>query len=452
MKNTLLATLVGLLAFAGTSSAHQERLFDAGKSAYFKQLADSAENRISKRGKHSKTEAKCEGGFAAGLYPCKNIDLLSHIDIDALGVSFVNDIWGWTDRKKRREYVLLGAVEGTIVIDVTKPTKPVVLGMLPSASNLDNPFWRDIKVYKGHAFIVSEHTDHGMQVLDLRQLHKIKRKEAPVVLQAAAQYDGFSSAHNIAINEKSGYAYVVGTDTCLGGIEVVDISKPADPKESACFDQHGYVHDTQCVNYKGSDKRFRNREICFNSSANLGAPYSNSLSIVDVTDKSKIIALANVEYGAGYGYSHQGWLTPDQKHYIHGDELDEYFGSVTTTTTRVWNVENLTDPQISAVTTNDMTSIDHNLYTRDNLSYASNYTTGLRIFDIKDIAKGEYREVAYFDVYPENDNASFEGGTWSNYAYFKKKGLVAVSSMDRGLFLLKTKIKKEKKSKKKSKK
>jgi hypothetical protein len=39
-------------------------------------------------------------------------------------------------------------------------------------------------------------------------------------------------------------------------------------------------------------------------------------------------------------------------------------------------------------------------------------------------------------MYPENDNATFEGGTWSNYPYFRQKGIVAVSSIDRGLFIL----------------
>ena len=62
------------------------------------------------------------------------------------------------------------------------------------------------------------------------------------------------------------------------------------------------------------------------------------------------------------------------------------------------------------------------------------------MFSITDVAAGELPEVAYFDVYPENDNASFEGGTWSNYPYFSQKGVVAVTSMDRGLFILQPRL------------
>ena len=49
------------------------------------------------------------------------------------------------------------------------------------------------------------------------------------------------------------------------------------------------------------------------------------------------------------------------------------------------------------------------------------------------------RRVAWIDVYPENDNASFEGGTWSNFAEYRK-GKVAVSTIDRGLFVLEAKL------------
>jgi choice-of-anchor B domain-containing protein len=85
---------------------------------------------------------------------------------------------------------------------------------------------------------------------------------------------------------------------------------------------------------------------------------------------------------------------------------------------------------------NDTTSIDHNLYTEGRVAFASNYTSGLRVYDLGRVDEGELSESAFFDVYPENDNASFEGGTWSNFPYYRQKKIVAVSSIDRGLFVL----------------
>ena len=54
-------------------------------------------------------------------------------------------------------------------------------------------------------FIVSEDSNHGMQVFDLTRLRNV------AVLPETfcdAYYNAFGSAHNIAINEATGYAYV----------------------------------------------------------------------------------------------------------------------------------------------------------------------------------------------------------------------------------------------------
>ena len=98
------------------------------------------------------------------------------------------------------------------------------------------------------------------------------------------------------------------------------------------------------------------------------------------------------------------------------------------TRTRVWDVRDLDAPEVAGVFDNSTTSIDHNLYTENGVSYHSNYTSGLRIYDNSRLARGQLSQVAYFDLYPENDNATFEGGTWSNYPYYRGERFVAVGS------------------------
>ena len=121
---------------------------------------------------------------------------------------------------------------------------------------------------------------------------------------------------------------------------------------------------------------------------------------------------------------------------MHNDELDEFFGLVSETTTRIFDLRDLDYPLLLATIGHDTTAIGHNVYTEGRYMFASNYTAGLRVYDTRDVADGALPEVAYFDMYPENDNASFEGGTWSNYPYFAQKGVVAATGMDRGLFIL----------------
>lgn len=86
------------------------------------------------------------------------------------------------------------------------------------------------------------------------------------------------------------------------------------------------------------------------------------------------------------------------------------------------------------------TSIGHNAYTEGSHMFASNYTAGLRVYSTTNVAAGELPLEAWFDVYPENDNPTFEGGTWGNYPFFSQKKLVAVGSQDRGLFLLRPRV------------
>ena len=98
----------------------------------------------------------------------------------------------------------------------------------------------------------------------------------------------------------------------------------------------------------------------------------------------------------------------------------------------IWNVEDLSNPTIETTYTGPTPSIDHNNYIIGDYVYMSHYTSGLRILDISDINNPS--EAAYFDVYPSNNNASFDG-TWSNYPYYGS-GTVVVTGIDEGLYIL----------------
>ena len=436
----VVAASVAIGVTAGTAAAHH----DDGKGnvnfpspdSVAHELANVVAANANDDSNAPRGHAPCIKGLAADTYPCDGVDMLSHLTLGDLGLSFANDMWGWTDPKTRRDYALVGGIEGTVIVDISDPKRPDVGGTLPTASTAGGDFWRDIKVYDNHAFVVSENAGHGMQVMDLTDVRGVTGP--PITFTETANYAGVSNTHNIAINEDTGYAYLIGTGTCAGGLHMVDISDPSNPSFAGCFTGHGYIHDSQCVTYDGPDAAHRGREICFNSAA--GAPVSGShtLSIVDVTDKSSPVALANLGYSSP-GYSHQGWLTPDQEYLLHNDEIDEIAYGFNTRT-RIFDVRDLDAPVLVDDVAHETTSIGHNTYTEGRYAFASNYTAGLRVFDITGVADGEMPQEAYFDVYPANDNASFEGGTWSNYPYFRQKKVVAVTSMDSGLFVLRPRI------------
>lgn len=366
----------------------------------------------------------CEGGMAGG-YPCQNVDLLSFVPSVALNPPDVtgidlngNTLWGWSHPETGAEYALVGLRKGTAFVNVTQPEAPEVVGFLRTAAT-DTPgreVVRDIKVYDNHAFITSETRPHGMQIVDLLRLPEV----VPV-----AHYSDFTSAHNIVINEASGYAYVVGTTTCNGGLHIVDIRTPTAPRFAGCFGDEGYTHDAQCVIYTGPDSAYQGRELCFASQ-----PVSDHLAILDMTDKQAISVIASVPY-TGSRYTHQTWLSEDSRFLLLDDEFDEVQYGVPTTT-YLWDVSDLDNPHMMGTFVNGTTAIDHNLFIRGERAFQSNYRAGLRVLDISDM--GSVSEVGYFDIYPTDDEPVY-GGSWGNYP-FLPSGNILVSGMEQGLYVL----------------
>ena len=386
----------------------------------------------------------CTNGIAAS-FPCGNVDLMAYLPIAEIGGQLgirVNDLWGWTDPQTGHEYALVGRSDGTAFIDLTDPLNPIFVGDLPKTEGANSSLWRDIKVYNDHAFVVSENAGaHGMQIFDLTQLRDVT--DPPVTFVETAHYAQVTQAHNLAINEETGFAYIVGANdggiTCGGGLHMVNIQDPLHPTFAGCFVDPftgqrgtGYTHDVQCVVYHGPDADYQGREICFGANV-------TALSIVDVTDKpdranaacGNCIAVARGTYPS-VGYAHQGWLTEDHRYFLLDDETDELTHGFDRPHTYVFDLTDLDDPQLLTVYLGTTRSIDHNLYIVGDYAFQANYTSGLRILDLSDIENP--REVAFFDTVPGEANLGF-GGAWSVYPFFQS-GVIVVSSISQGVFIV----------------
>ncbi len=389
---------------------------------------------------YAPAQSPCVSGLADGQYPCNQVTLMGHLspqELKAVELNgfFLNDIWGWTDPMNDKEYALIGATDAVIFVDVSDPTDPILIGKLPEPPSSNNSrvlhgksYWRDLKVYQDHAFIVSDiNSEHGMQVFDLTKLRD-HDGSSEIVFEQDFLYKEIGSAHNIVINEETGYAYIVGSrQACSGGLHMVDIRTPLSPQFIGCFAEDGYTHDAQCVVYQGSDERYIGREICFNSN-------EDTFTIVDVEDKDNPVMLGRETY-ENVHYTHQGWLSEDHKYFLSNDELDETAGVSIYAKTLIWELNDLENPKLIGLYYNNAAAIDHNLYTHNNLVFESNYESGLRVLDMSAIAQGKLREKAFFDTYPQGNNLDYNGA-WSNYPYFKS-GNIIVSDINNGLFILK---------------
>lgn len=383
-------------------------------------------------------QVDCIDGMAA-QFTCSGVELVSYMPVNTLGGSHgmqMNDVWGWTDPETGKEWVIAGRFDGTSFIDISDPANPVFVGELPLTEGSNANLWRDMKVYKDHVYIVADNAgEYGIQILDLTILRGLDGS-GPVTFEETAHYSEIHSAHNIVINEETGFAYVVGASgggtTCGGGLHMVDIREPTNPIFAGCFQDMetgrastGYSHDAQCLIYAGPDETYVGHEICFGAN-------ETALSIADVTNKDSTIAISHASY-PNISYAHQGWISEDHKFFFLNDELDELSG-VEQTRTLVWDIEDLDDPVLLKEYMGVSTSTDHNLYVRGNYMYQANYVSGLRIIDVRDPANP--REVGFFDTAPLGEDAPGFGGAFSTYPFFES-GTIVVTSMREGLFMLK---------------
>jgi len=369
----------------------------------------------------------CTNG-SAGDFPCSGITLRKRVPYELMDGPSGNDIWGWFDASTGKEYALMGMTNGTAFVDITNPEDPVFLGRLPTQTQSNT--WRDIKVYEDHAYIVADNAGaHGMQVFDLTRLRGLV---APQTFSADIVYGDFENAHNIAINEESGFAYAVLSNTCGKGLHIIDIRTPNNPLFAGChvpeLTEPGttpQTHDTHCVIYHGPDADYLNSEICVSSNI-------FNIEVVDVTVKTAPVTISSPTY-PGRSVAHQGWLTEDHRFFLLDDEEDESNFNVSTRT-HVFDLSDLDAPMYVFAYEAATIAIDHNQYVLGNRVFQANYTSGLRVLEFGDLANRELMEIAFFDTLPTSEATIFTGA-WSVYPYLPS-GTIIVSSVTNGLFIL----------------
>ncbi len=396
--------------------------------------------------------ADCVNGMA-GPYPCKDIDLLGSLPLPTLGGATGNDVWGWTDPEDGSEYAIMGTSHSAAFVDVTDPTEPRVVGILPTAGIPDLVLWRTLRVDGHHVFVASEITDHGVQVMDLHKLREVDPGGPPEIFEADATYfgtedDPLSNTHAMWIDEPNDTMYLTGTNTCGtedsdagsgedGGLHIVDISDPENPTFAGCAlldtfvgsENNNYVHETWCETYHGPDVQHQGKQICFASNENV-------VAIFDVTNKANPVLLSETTY-PNASYTHQGSPSRDHKWFMFNDELDEQEKGVPTTT-YILNISDLDNPPTPTGWDHGSATIDHNAFVHGNRQFQSNYSQGLEIMEFSDasLSQGEMERIAYFDVLPGVDIDEF-AGTWSNFRF--PSGNVALSLIEEaqnGLMML----------------
>lgn len=349
---------------------------------------------------------------ASAQYPADKVSLLARISLTTIGATAGNDCWGYVS-PSGREYAMMGTNNRTAFVEVTNPASPVLFATIPHTSST----WSDIKVYQNHAYVVTEASGTGIQVIDLSNIDNHQ-----VTLVRTIPSPG--RTHNIHVDEVSGFLYTCGSRDGTGTTMCFNLSNPGNPVQVGLPSMTPvYQHDVQVRTF--TQGPYAGRQIMYGSGEGRG------LEIWDVTDKNNTFLVRRVAYPF-VGYCHQGWLSADSKYFYVNDEFDESQNSITTRTL-VFDVSVLETADLVATFSSGRPAIDHNLYWKNGFVFEANYRSGLRIFNANNNPLAPV-QVGYFDTYPGDDNAAFDGA-WSNYPYLPS-GIVLISDINRGLFIV----------------
>ncbi len=104
----------------------------------------------------------------------------------------------------------------------------------------------------------------------------------------------------MVVNEELHYGVAVGaqprTSACRSGLIFFDLKDPKNPTTLGCAAGDGYVHDAQCLVYRGPHKKYVGRDICYGYN-------EDTLTIYDVTDKNATNIISRTSYeGASCEY------------------------------------------------------------------------------------------------------------------------------------------------------
>ena len=303
-----------------------------------------------------------------------------------------NCVWGYV-APNGKEYALLGATTGLVVVDCTTNT-PIERGFFPWM----NSTWREVRTYGRYVYVVTEAAG-GFQIIDMLN------PDAPVNLGifGAAQ---FGNAHNICTDLGTGRIYILGTNN---GTPVYDgAANPANPPFL------GYALGSGTSNYF--------HDLTVENGYGYGAMiYTGLMRIWNMSTFPPTTLSDSLTPSA---FTHNVWPTASGSIAVTTDERD---GSVI----RFYDITNKSAPIARGQISINPNSVPHNSYIVGNLAHTSWYTEGYQCIDFTDPTTPVL--VSSYDTWPGASGGY--NGAWGCYPYLPS-GKVYISDRATGLYVL----------------
>lgn len=324
-----------------------------------------------------------------------------------------NDVWGYT-APDGTEYAMIGLLHGVSFVSLADPENPVEVVRLDG----DESRWRDLRTFGHYAYIVADQAGsrNGLWAIDMSELpNSVELNEVLFTFENdTLGMDTLFTCHNVWVDE-NGFAYLTGCDINSGGVLIFDLNNDPMNPEFVGKGKDTYSHD----NYVRND-------LLYTSEINEG-----QFGIYDVSDKSNPVQLAVQE--TPYHFTHNVWLSDDGNTLFTTDEKAN-------APVAAYDVSDPNDilflDEFRPAVTLGTGVIPHNVHVLNDYLVISHYTDGCVIVDAHE--PDNLVEVGHYDT-----NVDFtEGfhGAWGAYPFFPS-GLIAISDIENGLFILRPEYK-----------
>ncbi len=323
--------------------------------------------------------------------------------------SLYSALWGYR-ATNGREYAILGCATGTAFIDVTDTAN---IHEVDFQTGLTSS-WREMKVYSHYAYIVSEATNSGLQIIDLQYL--------PDSVHFVRTFTYPTYNHTHSIQQDGPYLFINGGNVSVGqadqgGTTILDLtSDPELPVKRGSWGTY-YVHDCRVRN----DTMY----VC-----NIYDP-PGTITVVNVSNKDVPSTISSWVNNPN-PFPHNCALLPGRTFILTTDETSNPVGKL-----KVWNISNLSNVTFVAnwQPTGITNTIVHNVEIYGNYALIAHYTAGVRLVNIS--VPASPTEVAWYDTYPSANNNTYNG-VWG--VFMLPSGKIIASDRQTGLYVLRTSV------------
>jgi len=272
-----------------------------------------------------------------------------------------------------REYVAVGALQGTSIVRLTDPANPVEVAFIPGP----NAGIREPNQYQSYLYVTGSGSNPGIQVISMAD------PDHPVLVNTLTST---TDAENLTIDTARGYLYTCGSvphaPGANYGLHIYSLADPANPIQIGAYEPY-QIHDLTVKGTRGY--------ACDQT--------TSIVHILDLTNPTTPVELAT--FTTPMGTAHTAIPTADDRNLIVVDEAFERPG-VTMGRPLVYDIQNLS--KISLVFSfDDVTeAITHFPILQGSFVYVAHYTAGIHVYDVADILHPV--KVAFYDTYQGEDD------------------------------------------------